>query len=207
MRLGILGPAQGDLPALARRAQHLIDVMHVDKVIYLADDGALDRVVASWARDLVGSDPAEEALFVRATLRCVRASAEVIEDFVASERARLRLKVFESLPSGSRRSIELLEGRVVLFVYDKATLDEEDIAAASILVFGKSPDWLIKKVGPRLFLSPGPIGSENGGSAVLDELNGGVHIEIMNASGTVTAEELFGAPQAARLRVQGGPNG
>jgi hypothetical protein len=205
MRLGILGPAQGDLPALARRAQHLIDVMHTDKVIYLADDDALDRVVASWARDLVGSDPAEEALFVRATLRCVRASADVIENFVASERARLRLKVFESLPSGSRRTIELLEGRVVLFMYDKATLDEEDIAAASILVFGKSPDSLLKKVGPRLFLTPGPISSENGGSAVLSELHGGVHIEIMNASGKVTAQELFGAPQAARLRVQGGP--
>src|SRR6185369_15351501 len=93
MRLGVLGPAQGDLPALARGAQHLLDEAHAEKVIYVSDDDALDRVVEGWARDLVGSDPTEGALFDRAA-RCAVATPEVIDAFVASERARLRLKVF-----------------------------------------------------------------------------------------------------------------
>src|SRR4051794_24384320 len=60
MRLGILGPAHGELAALARAAQHLLDVAKADRVLYLSDDDALDLVVASWARELVGADPSEK---------------------------------------------------------------------------------------------------------------------------------------------------
>ena len=113
-----------------------------------------------------------------------------------------------SLPRAPGRTIEILDGRVVLFVYDKAMLDEEDIVAASILVFGKSPSELIKKVGPRTFLSPGPVGCARGGRAVLDDAAGGVRIEILAANGAVTASDVIGVAQrsggAAKMRVQGG---
>lgn len=203
MRLGILGPAQGNLAALAQRAQLLLDDARAEKVIYLSDDDALDQVVESWAREILGPGSAQESIFDRAAARCAAAQSDAIDAFVASERARLRLKVLVSLPPG-RRSIELLDGRVVLFVYDKSTLDEEDIAGASLLVFGKSDEMLIKKVGPRTFLAPGPIGSATGGSALLDDGAGGVQVEIMDASGAVTARELVAAPSAAaKLKVQG----
>ena len=207
MRLGILGPAQGDLRALARGAQHLLDEVQVEKVIYLSDDDALDRVVASWAHEMVGANPAVEAVFDRAAARCVKATPDELDEFVASERARQRLQVLVSLPS-ARRTIELIDGRVVLFVYDKALLDEEDIAAASILVFGKSADSIIKKVGTRTFLAPGPVGSDKGGCAVLDDGEGGVRIEIMTTAGAVTARDMVGTPlAAAKMRVQGGEPG
>ncbi|MGK3964857.1 hypothetical protein WMF38_11885 [Sorangium sp. So ce118] len=205
MRLGVLGPAQGDLPALARGAQHLLDEGHAERVIYIAEDDALDRVVEGWAQSLVGANPTEGALFDRAARRAT-ATPEELDAFVASERARLRLKVLMSLPPG-QRTIEILDGRVALFVFDKAALDEEDIVAASLLVFGKSSEPLIKKVGPRTFFSPGPIGSE-GGTALLDDGQGGVRIEVMNASGAVTAREMVGSSAASpRLRVQGGSHG
>jgi hypothetical protein len=205
MRLGVLGPAQGDLPALARGAQLLLDEGHAEKVIYVADDDALDRVVEGWAQTLVGSDPTEGALFERA-VRCAQATPEAIDAFVASERARLRLKVLVSLPPG-QRTIEILDGRVALFVFDKGALDEEDIVAASILVFGKSAAPLIKRVGARTFFSPGPIGSE-GGSALLDDGGGGTRIEVMNAQGAVILREVL-SPVAgsAKMRVQSGPRG
>src|SRR3954469_3930868 len=161
MRLGILGPAYDDMIGLARAAQLLLDEAHVEKVLYLSDDGALERVVVSWARDLVGDNPSGEALFERAAERCAAATPIAIDNFVESERARLRLNVFMSLPSGQSRTIEILDGRVVLFVYDKAMLDEEDIAAAQLLVFGKAREPLMRRVGARMFLSPGPIGSTN----------------------------------------------
>ncbi|AUX21692.1 hypothetical protein SOCEGT47_021790 [Sorangium cellulosum] len=205
MRLGVLGPAQGDLPALARGAQRLLDEGHAERVLYVAEDDALDRVVEGWAQRLVGADPTEGAAFARA-LRCAAATPAEIDAFVASERARLRLRLLRSLPPG-QRTIEILDGRVALFVFDKAALDEEDVVAASLLVFGKSSEPLIQRVGARTFFSPGPIGLE-GGAALLDDGQGGVRIEVMNARGAVTAREIVGpAAVGPRMRVQGGSHG
>jgi hypothetical protein len=204
MRLGILGPAQGDLPALARGAQYLLDEARVERVVYLAADDALDRVVASWASEIVGDISGTEELVARAAARCAAADPASIDEFVDMERARLRLQVMSSLP-GNRRSIEILDGRVVLFVWDKSTLDEDDIAAASILCFGKSSEALIKKVGTRTFVAPGPVGGKDGGCAVLDDGDGGVRISIVTHDGQVTAKGSVGAPiTGAKMRVQGG---
>ena len=204
MRLGILGPAYDDMIGLARAAQFLLDEAHAEKVIYLSDDGALERVVVSWARDLVGENPSGEALFKRAAARCAKASPIEIDNFVESERARFRLNVFMSLPSGQARTIEILDGRVVLFVHDKAMLDEEDIAAAQLLVFGKAREPLIKRVGARVFMTPGPIGSATGGAALLDDGADGIRIEILGPGGVVTAQDQIGGPRPGKLRVQGG---
>jgi hypothetical protein len=204
MRLGILGPAQGDLPALARGAQYLLDEARVERVVYLAADDALDRVVASWASEIVGDTQGTDGLVARAAARCAAADPATIDEFVDMERARLRLQVMSSLPS-NRRSIEILDGRVVLFVWDKSTLDEDDIAAASILCFGKSNEAMIKKVGTRTFVAPGPVGGKDGGCAVLDDGDGGVRISIVTHDGQVTAKGSVGAPiTGAKMRVQGG---
>ena len=205
MRLGILGPAHGDLQALARGAQFLLDDARAEKIIYLSDDDAMDQVVAAWASGLVEDDPAEGALFERAAVRGANASADELDSFVDREQARLRLKVLVSLPRAPKRTIEILDGRVVLFVHDKAMLDEEDIAAAALLVFGRSAEPLIKRVGARTFLSPGPVGEAGGGRALLDDGGGGIKIELIDASGVVTSQgSVEPAKQASRMRVQGG---
>ncbi|MCK6590256.1 MAG: hypothetical protein HUU21_19495 [Polyangiaceae bacterium] len=197
MRLGVLGPAQGDLPALAVRVQRLLDEQHAEKVIYLADDDALEHIVASWARGIVGDDDMDEhAVFERAATRCTMASSEAIDEFVASERARLRLKVLVSLPE-TRRLNELLGGRVALFVYDGDALNEDDLAGASLVVFGKSEEPVLKRVGARLHIAPGAIDSKTGGCALLDDGSGSIRIEIVSSSGEVTAREIMAAPSAA----------
>jgi hypothetical protein len=204
MRLGILGPANGDMIGLARAAQILLDEAHAEKVIYVAEDGALEQVVVSWASEIVGDEPSGEGLFKRAAARCARAAPEEIDQFVEGERARLRLEVFVSLPSGQRRTIEILDGRVVLFVHDKALLDEEDIVAAQLLVYGKSREPLIRRVGSRVFLTPGPIGCPTGGAALLDDGAEGIRIEILGPGGEVTAHDQIGGPRPGKLKVQGG---
>src|SRR5262245_23166985 len=108
MRLGILGPAQGDLPALGRGAQLLIDLAQAERVIYVGNDDALDRVVASWARGIVGTNPSDAALFDRAAERCARGTPHDIDDFVARERALRRLRALMSVPPG-QRSIEIVD--------------------------------------------------------------------------------------------------
>jgi hypothetical protein len=203
MRLGILGPALGDLPALARGAQHLMDSAQVDKVLYVGNDDALDRVVESWARGIVGANPSAAALFDRAAERCARGTADDIDAFVAKERALRRLRVLMSVPPG-QRSIEILDRHVVLFVYDKATLDTEDIGAAHVLVFGRSDEPLLRRVGSRTFVTPGPVTSEAGGLLLLEASAAGVHIEVRGSSGNVVASDthVIGAG-GAKLKVQG----
>ena len=204
VRLGILGPANDDMLGLARAAQILLDEVHAEKVIYLGDDGALERVVVSWAREIVGANPSGEAVFKRAAERCAKATPHEIDHFVEHERARLRLEVFVSLPSEHSRSIEILDGRVVIFVHDKAMLDEEDIVAAQLIVFGKAREPLIRRVGARLFLTPGPIGCPTGGAALLDDGQEGINIEILGPGGVVTARDHVGGPRPGKMRVQGG---
>jgi hypothetical protein len=204
MRFGILGPAKGDLGALARAAKVLLDGVHADKILYLGDDDALDQVITAWARRLVGGDPRDEALLSRAAAACAAANPEQIDRFVAREKARLRFRAFSSLPEAPSRTIEILDSRVILFVYDKAMLDEEDIVAASILVFGKSEGPVLRRVGARTFVSPGPIGCERGGSAVLDDDGGGVKIDLIDASGAIVAQDFVGGPRGGKVRVQGG---
>jgi len=204
VRLGILGPARGDHHALARAAQELLDRFAADRVLYVGADDALDLVVANWARDIVGDDPAQATLFTRAASACAHASAEDVHAFVEAERARGELRVFSSLPSEDARTIELLDGRVVLLVFDKATLDEEDIIGASVLVYGHAEEPLIRRGGVRTFVCPGPIGGETGGRALLDDEQGGVEISILDATGKVTHHEHVGASGGpTRMKVQG----
>ncbi len=204
VRLGVLGPSEGELAALACAALHLVDVAKVDRVVYLGADDALDRVVAAWARELVGSDPSDELLFVRATRACVNAAPAEVEAFVQAERARRRLRLFATVPPPPGRTIELFDGKIAVLLFDKASLEEDDIAGAALLVFGRSTEPLIHRVGPRVFLSPGPIGPSSG-VLVLDDEGGGISAELVDAQGGLRRSERIErvALTGVKMRVQG----
>ncbi len=200
MRLGLLGPAGGDVGALGRAAEFLLNTARVHRAIYLGNDGALDRAVAAWARKLVGDDPSDEGAWSRAADIALHGTPQAIDRFVATERARLRLKALEALPEQVARSIEMVGDRVAVLIHDKAQLDEEDILAANILLFGKSDAPLIHKIGPRWFVTPGPIRTGThegarpgtGGAAVLDDEQEEVVVTIYDANGKATQREVLG---------------
>src|SRR5215475_6881876 len=137
MRLGLLGPSGGDVGALGRAAEFLLNGARVHRAIYLGNDGALDRAVTAWARKLVGDDPTDEGAWKRAAEIALRGSPQIIDRFVATERARLRLKALEALPEDVARTIEMVGDHVAVLIHDREELDEEDILAANILAFGK----------------------------------------------------------------------
>jgi hypothetical protein len=89
-------------------------------------------------------------------------------------------------------------------IYDKAALDEEDILAANLLVYGKSDQPLVKKIGTRWFVSPGQIGRESGGLAVLDDAGEDILATIYDVEGKVTTTETLTVQRAAKVRIQGG---
>ena len=191
---------------LGRAAEYLLNGARVTRVIYLGNDGALDRAVAAWAHRLVGDDPTDEGAWARAASVALHGDAEAIDRFVATERARLRLKSLEALPDGPARAIERLGDRVAILIHDKAELEEQDIVTANLLLFGKSDVPLIRQIGARWFVTPGPIGARKSGVAVLDDEDGEVVATISDPDGNVGLREvLTTAREGAKLRVQGGP--
>lgn len=204
MRLGLLGPSGGDVTALGRSAEFLLNGARVHRAIYLGNDGALDRAVAAWARKLVGDDPSDDNAWRRAVEAAKGRGHEAIDKFVATERARMRLRTLEALPEGAMRTIEMISDRVAVLIHDKALLDEEDILAANILCYGKSDAPLVKKIGTRWFVSPGPVGCEGGGSAVLDDEQDEVVVTIYDAAGKAAQREVLAVTRTTKMRVQGG---
>jgi hypothetical protein len=206
MRLGLIGPAKRNPKVLRERAEFVLDELRADRAVYLGVDGALDDVVKQWAHELVKGDPSDSAVWQRAAQSCAGASAEQISAFLAAERRRQQLKQLECLPHANARTIELFESVVAVLIHDKALLDEEDMLPASILVFGRSAEPVIHKIGLRCFLSPGPVTHPNGGVALLaEEEDGNVRASLYGIDGSVVKSEVVAQPnRAARMTVQGG---
>jgi hypothetical protein len=202
MRLGLLGPAGEDQAALRSAAEFLLTEQRAERVVYLGEDDALERLVSDWAREIVGDDPAEHALWLRAARQCADGSAERIDEFLARERQRTTLRALESLPGDGARTVELVAGRLCVLIFDKALLDEEDMLPASLLVFGKSSTAVVKSVGQRWFVSPGPM--ESGGIATLDDEAEGVRFKLFDANRAEIQQEVMPVGGNAKLKVSGG---
>jgi hypothetical protein len=189
---------------LGRAAEFVLKVARVDRAVYLGDDGALDTTVTSWAERLVGPDPTDDGTFRRAATLALSGTATQIDDFVAAEQARLKLRTLESLPRGGARTIEMVGDRVAVLIHDKANLDEEDIVSANILVYGKSADPLVKKIGARWFISPGILGCPTGGIAVIEDKDEKITAEIFDDKGECKLTENLDLSRKTTTRVQGG---
>lgn len=204
MRLGLLGPAAGALGALEKAARFLRRELGAPRVVYLGVDGALDRVVETWAEQLVGPEVADEALCHRATARCLRADAATIDEYLERERERASLRMFESLPGDTTRVVELLAGKVALMIHDKAYLEEEDILPATWLLFGRSDEPLVKRIGRRWFLAPGTLPAA--GVMLIDDegVEGGLRVTTYTGALTELHSERLELTREVNLRVTGG---
>ncbi len=201
MRLGLLGPAVDHEEALERAVQFLFQDIAVDRAVYLGLDQALERVVRRWAERLVGDEPDDSAIWQRAVKACAVATPAEIDSFLVAERERRALSVFESLPGDGKCVIELLNGKIVVMTHDKADLDEEDILPASLLVFGKSAQPLVKQVGSRWFLAPGHL--DHFGVMTLEDHDDGIHLTLFDSAGREVRRERLIAARQAKLRVSG----
>jgi hypothetical protein len=201
MRFAVLGPANGDLGALEKGASLVLFEHQAEQVVYLGADDALDRLVLDWARRLVGADPSDEGVWDRAAARCMSGGAEEIDRFIEAERHRERLKALKCLPVATSRTIELLEGRVAVLLYDKALLDEEDILPASLLIFGRSREPMVKQVGSRTFISPGELGPRSGVALFSDDDAGDIRVSMFEPGGELLETHRLVAPRTGRFTV------
>ena len=201
MRLGLLGPASEDKEALAEAAKRVRTDLQADRVLYLGADRMLEAVVSSWAEALVGPRADDFTVMERATARCLTAEPSEIDQFLERETERSHLRMYESLPGEATRSVELVGGKVAVMLYDKANLEEEDILPATLLIFGKSREPLIKQVGRRWFLSPGSFPQY--GTMLIDDSGEQLRAFTFDSKLNQTAEQVLSAPKTLRMRASG----
>ena len=189
MRIGLVGPAEDNPELLREAAEFLLGDCEVDEAIYLGTDDNVKRVVDAWATEIMGG-PATEEAFLREALRVsTEGDANAIAALLDRDIEVRRLNALRCLPPPPARAVEVFDDKVVLFVHDKALLDEEDIANAFLVVYGRGKQLALNRFGPRTFFTPGPL--KAGRVAVIErEADGGLAIAQFNpVTGEPTGRE------------------
>jgi hypothetical protein len=201
MRMGLIGPAAGATAELARALELLLSDPEIARIVYLGDDDAVDAIdaisastAASGGRDGHGRPRLGQAEFLaRAADLACSGSADAITELLSEERAANRLHMIRKLPEPPARAVEMMDKWIVLGVYDKAVLDEDDIANAHIIVYGRSDEAGLKRFGPRCFFTPGPLRAHRFGYLELMD-DGRVEVRLLDLDGkTVLGETLHGS--------------
>ena len=195
MRLGIIGQAGSAAEELRRAIELFLSDPQIKQIIYLGDDNALDTVVTDYAQETLS-----EAEFLRrGAALAVSGSADDIEGLLAEDRAAQRLSVLRCLPEPPARAIEMLERWIVLAVHDKAILDEDDVANAHVIVYGKAPEADFKRFGPRSFVTPGPLARGRVARISLRP-DGGLEVALLDLDGSSVLRESI-SPANAKVVV------
>lgn len=192
MKVGVVGPLPDDgsgAAILRDAASFLLLDAAVDQVVFLGDGKALDPVIDAWMAEL-GRD-GEDAFLEQAAQLAIEGSVEAIHTLLSRDDVAARLGAIRKLPPPPTRAIELIDDRIVLFVHDKAVLDEEDIANASVIVYGRSDESVVKRFGKRAFASPGPLAA--GHVLLLEPGEDGLTLALYDVSGKPLVRETLGA--------------
>ncbi|MGF1465721.1 MAG: hypothetical protein ACFCGT_06275 [Sandaracinaceae bacterium] len=200
MRLGLLGPSQGDEDAIRDAVEFLLGDAEVDEALYLGeDDGALERVLSAVAKDLFGGPPSDDTFLDRAAELGARGTPEQIDALLEADASLRRLATIRKLPPSPTRAVEMLADRIMLAVHDKAVLDEEDIANAHLIVYGRSEQASLRRFGPRAFLTPGPLTARK--VLLIDvEEQGLLTVSLFETTGLPVWRETVGR-KTARVQV------
>jgi hypothetical protein len=157
MRIGLLGPADGDSALVRKAAEFALDALGAEQVVYLGADDAARDAARSWSSELLKAPFGEAAFLDRAFELARSGSPAHIDELLRRDADARRISALRTLPAAPSRAVEMFEDKVVLFVHDKAQLDAEDIANAYLVVYGRSKGVALNHFGPRTFFSPGPL--------------------------------------------------
>lgn len=180
MRLGLVGPAADAKPTLYRAISTLLKDFGVDQVVYLGVDGAVDELASRWTTAVGGLG--QVAFEQKAVELAQSGTPEAIRTLLEADSELRKLEAVRVLPPAPSLVLEMLDDRFVLFVHDKAVLEEDDIANAQVIVYGASKRMLFRRFGHRAFFTPGPL-SEGAVGIVETDVDGRL---------TVTAHDLEG---------------
>ncbi len=168
MRLGLIGTADGSPSRLLQALELMLDRFEADPVVYLGSERTARRAVAHWIERRLGPLASEARFLQEAARAAARRDEAQLGRLLQREAQRRRVERLRLLPARTR-AVEMLGDRVVLLVRDKADLQEEDIASAHVVVFGRSRAPEVRRFGPRVFYTPGPLSAGHVGLLQTDE--------------------------------------
>jgi len=198
MKLGLIGPATSGA-LLAEAIEFLLGEAEVESVVYLGLDDAIEEVARAWAADACGGVWTEPDFIEKVATLAPGASVAQLDELLSIDAARTQLGRIRRVVKPPARAIELLGDRFVTLVWDKAVLAEEDIANSFIIAYGKSDQLFLKRFGPRVFFSPGPLDKNR--LAILEDDDEEFVISIFSASGVPLSQESLGGFGATRVTV------
>ena len=161
MRIGLASDSHGNL-AVVQRALELFRRCQVDRVFFLG--GRVSDVDAALARRATGRRdapvPATDEEFlsaVRGALERQQAASDPLEGRIV----RVASRACPEYENGKvpRKQVDLVEGRIACLVHDKADLDRDDIANATVIFHGNAVAPALVQIGPRCFATPGHLRS------------------------------------------------
>src|SRR4051812_28507229 len=122
MRIGLIGPAEGNIERLREAAEFLLGDCGVDQAVYLGIDDTVREVVDRWAAQIMGSPALEDTFLSEARRLAIDGDAGSLSALLERDREVHRLSALRCLPPPPARAVEVFDERVVLFVHDKAQL-------------------------------------------------------------------------------------
>jgi len=132
VRLGLVSDTFGNLEAL-ERALELFVRAKAERVFFLG--GRVADLVA-----VLGRRPATDDGPLRSIVRVASRACPEYQD------ARV-----------PRKQVDLVDGKVVCLVHDKADLSRDDIENSTLILHGNSAQAALVGIGPRCFLTPGHL--------------------------------------------------
>jgi predicted phosphodiesterase len=166
MRIGLASDSLGDVDALERALAHLTRA-EVERVFFLgARLSDLDEVMARRRGvSRAAPEPRSDAEFLAAVEVALARQAAAAPDWLDGRLVKVASRACAEHVSGvvPTKQVDLVEGRICCLVHDKAELDRDDIANASILFHGHAPAAGVVAIGPRVFVTPGPVHPPPGG--------------------------------------------
>ena len=190
MRIGLLGPAEDDQAGFREAVSFLLNDAEADQIVYLGQGEFVEKAIDAWLLELGGED-AEAAFLARAATLAASGTPAEIDALLESDSVVAQLARIRKIPPPPARAIEMLDALVVLFVHDKGVLDEEDIANAQLIVYGRGPEADIRRFGKRVFFTPGPLRGERVG--ILESGGDGTTLALYDLSGMPVWREPIGA--------------
>src|SRR5258708_3290341 len=105
MHMGIIGPAEGAHDELRQAIALFLPDPQLKQIIYLGEDGAIERAVAEFAREQLD----EDTFLRRGVELACPGSADAIEQLLEEARQAQRLSLPRRLPEAPACAIEMLE--------------------------------------------------------------------------------------------------
>ncbi|MDB4972815.1 MAG: hypothetical protein JWN48_1156 [Myxococcaceae bacterium] len=129
----------------------------VEQAFYLGSESTFRSTLDSWTSEVMQGAGSDEQFLQQALELALTGEPGAISALLQRDKERQRLSALRALPMPPERAVELFDDKLILFVHDKAQLDQDDIANAFLIVYGRSKQGALHRFGPRTFFTPGPL--------------------------------------------------